>query len=473
MIPPVSLQKSFGDLIQFSDPVPSLGLAYIAAVLLKNDYEVKVLDAYVEQLTLDEIMNYVDRERPDVVGMSVLTTATTVSTQITQAIKQKFSNVKIVMGNVHASLFCSDLLQMGAADFIVHREGEYTMLELLESLKYGKKLEKVMGISYLDKGEVVTTAPRDYIHNLDDLPYPAWDLFPLDKYKTDPRTELIPGQVEKLILATRGCPNICTFCSSRTGKSLGGTYRMRTPEKVVDEMEYLYTKYGTRSFVFLDLAFPLIKAHGMALCNEIIRRGLNKKIKWSTELRVKPLDYEMVKTMKLSGCAKVNFGIEVGTDRILKLLYKNFTTDDTRRAVKMCHEVGIDVDGMLMMGLPTETKEDIMRTIDFAIELNIRYAIFNLFVPYPGCELYDTLSREGKIKFNDWSDFISYPLYGGSEPVYVPDGLTMADLKDLQDLAMKKFYIRPRFIFGELKRFRLNKIKHYWTGLKTLLTTSK
>ncbi|MFH1997674.1 MAG: radical SAM protein [Patescibacteria group bacterium] len=470
LVPPTSLDLSYGNLKNFSDPNPSIGLAYIAAVLQKNGFEVVVTDGYVNQLDLGEVMKIVEKERPDIIGISMLTTAAGVAIKIVEEVRKNFPAIKIVMGNIHASLFAKDLLKDGHADYIVHREGEYTMLELAQSLRDNNSVEGIRGLSYLSsKGEVINNELRHFIENLDDLPFPAWDLFPLDKYKTDPRTEMVFGKIDMFVLATRGCPNVCTFCSSSTDKSQGNRYRMRDPKKVVDELEYLNKKYGATVFTFIDLAFPLVKSHGMALCQEIIDRGLAKKIQWSSELRVKPLDQEMLNIMKKSGCRRVIFGIESGTDRILEICRKNFNIDDVKRAVKMAKKANLEVDGMFMIGLPTETVEDIERTINFAIKLNVRYAILNLFVPYPGCEFYETLNRDGKIKFKDWSDFISYPTYAGREPVYVPDGLTREQLMHLQTQAMKKFYFRPSFIFGELKRFRLSKIKHYWRGLIALI----
>lgn len=474
LIPPASLESSYGKLKDFSNPQPSIGLAYIAAVLQRDGFDVVVLDAYVDQLGLTEIIDILRKEKPDIIGISVLTTAASIVTEIAKNIRQEFPQIKIVMGNIHASLFASNLLKSGLADYIVHKEGEYTILELVKALKNSLPLKNIKGLSFLNEGsQVINNESRPFIEDLDALPFPDWDLFPLTKYKTDPRTELISGKTEMLILATRGCPNVCAFCSSSTEKSLGCQYRMRDPKKVVDELEYLNNKYGAQAFSFMDLAFPLVKSHGMALCQEIIDRGLSSKIRWMTELRVKPLDQEILNIMKKAGCRRVNFGIESGTNRILKILRKNFTTDDVRSAVKMARKAGIEVDGMFMIGLPSETVEDIKRTIDFAIELKVRYAIFNIFVPYPGCEFYDVLSRQGKIKFKDWSDFTSYPTYAGGEPVYVPDGLTKEELMNLQTKAMRKFYFRPSFILNELKDFKLSKIKQYWHGLEALLSINK
>jgi anaerobic magnesium-protoporphyrin IX monomethyl ester cyclase len=292
----------------------------------------------------------------------------------------------------------------------------------------------------------------------------------MDKYSTDPRTEVKKSHVDMQILATRGCPNQCTFCSSRTDRSLGTKYRMRTPRLVVDEMEYLFKKYNSRVFSFMDLAFPLVRSRAIELCDEIIARGLNKKIRWITECRVKPLDQALLYKLKEAGCVRINFGIESGNDHILKELKKNFTVEDVRRAVEMASMAGIEIDGMFMIGLPNETEETIKKTVALAITLDLRYAIFNLFVPYPGCDLFEELMKKNNIHFRTWDDFTSYPTYSGGKPVYVPDGLTHAQLMGLQKYAMKKFYLRPRFIFQELGRLKLSQITSYWQGLKAVIS---
>lgn len=471
LIPPTDMTKSYGKLKRFSNPQPSIGIAYIAAVLRENGHDVKVVDAYVNSHTLKEIMDMVEKYAPSVVGMSVLTPSADIVYEISKNIRTILPYITIVMGNMHASLFSDDILTKGCADFVVHREGEITMIELLKAIENKNGIESVKGVSFKKNNVVVNNPMMPHIEDLDALPFPAWDLFPMDKYSTDPRTEVKKGAVEMTILATRGCPNQCTFCSSRTDRSLGSHYRMRSPKSVVDEMVYMNENYGSDIFSFADLAFPLVKKHAVDLCNEIINRGLDKKIKWVTECRVKPLDEELLVLMKKAGCVRLCFGIESGNNEILKLLKKNFTVEDVKKAVRIAHEAGLEIDGMFMIGLPGETAETITETIEFAIELNVRYAIFNIFVPYPGCELYDTLKAQGKIHCNKWSDFTSYPTYSGGIPVYVPDGLSKEKLMELQTKAMRRFYLRPKFILNEFKNFKINKMLHYIEGFKGLLST--
>ena len=475
LTPPTNLARSYGGLKEFSNPEPSLGLAYIASLLRENQYDVSILDAYVSQFTVNETVDEIARIEPDILGISVLTTSAFIVEKIATQVRSLLPKTLIVMGNLHASLFAEELLLKKCADVIVHQEGEYTMLEVANTVKNKASFELIKGISYLKDGTVQHNELRPFIEDLDSLPYPAWDLFDLDKYHSDPRTSVKGKKTEHSemqTLATRGCPYACTFCSSRTTKSQGNKYRMREPERVVDEIEYLHDKYGSSVFCFTDLAFPLVKSHAIQLCEGLIKRGLNREISWFSEPRVKPLDRETLIMMKKSGCARVCFGIESGNQETIDALKKGFTLDDVRQAVSMARAEGLDVDGMFMLGLPGETHEMTWKTINFAKELDVRFAIFNLFVPYPGCELYDVLKSENKIMAADWSAFTSYPYYSGNKPVYVPDGRSWQELGQTQKQAMRGFYLRRKFIIGELKRFRLSNLHYYYSGLKGVIFPS-
>jgi len=469
LIPPTSLNSSYGSLVDFSNPQPSIGIAYISAVLRQNGFIPQVMDCYVNQMDLASILNGIQEFRPNIIGISCLSSSYDVIKDLSEAIRKEFPEVKIIGGNLHASLFAEEMLKTRVVDYVLHGEGDYALLELCCALNEEVPLYNVRGLSYFYDSQIVETEERPLIDNLDELPFPAWDLFPRAAYHTDPRTEVIPGQVEIQILATRGCPNVCTFCSSRTRKSLGSKYRMRSPASVCDEMEFMVDQYGAQVFGFIDLAFPLVKKHAIGIFEEITKRGLHKKMKWVTECRVKPLDEETVQGMRESGCVRVNFGIESGNDDILKSLKKNFYAQDVRHAADMMSAAGIEVDGMFMLGLPGEREDQIEDTIRLAATLPLRYAIFNLFVPYPGCELYDVLSQEGKIRFTQWADFTSYGGYSGKAHVYVPDTLSTETLLRLQKSAMRRFYFRPRFIWGEMMRFRTAKLSAYLSGLKGLI----
>ncbi len=483
VIPSLRLKDSYGGLKKFANPQPSIGVAYIASTIRAAGHDVRIIDAYAGGFDNDEIVAMLRGNPPDVLGVSVLSSSAGVVQDMIPHARRAVPGLKVVMGNLHASLYAEELFKNGTADFVVHGEGEYTFPELLSVLEkmgetengsagaasLAEALRRIEGISFRMGNEVINTESRSLITDLDALPLPAWEFLDWSLYGCDPRSEVLPGAVERQILATRGCPNQCTFCSSRMSRSMGGRYRKRSPVSIADEMEFMRDKYGATVFTFMDLAFPLDKTHALSVCDELVHRNFQKWGRWVAECRVKPLDDETVRAMKAAGCARVNLGIESGSDRILALLKKGFTVTDVEQACRLFQTANIEVDGMFMMGLPTETEIEIRQTIDLALRLPVRYAIFNLFVPYPGCELFDQLMAEGKIHFSDWGDFTSYPGYSGRQPVYCPDTLTPDRLLALQREAMRHFYFRPRFILSEINRFRWSNIGHYWSGFVATL----
>ncbi|MBI5625537.1 MAG: cobalamin B12-binding domain-containing protein [Elusimicrobia bacterium] len=470
LIPPTSLKKSYGSLKKFSNPQPSIGLAYIASVLEANGYQVEILDAYVGQFSLQEIVERL--RRSDVVGISSLSSTADTTYGICEALRKASPKTIIVHGNLHPSVFPDESLDGGRrGDYIVHGEGEETFLELCDHLSGRKKtdLSLIRGISRLRDGRVEKNPPRPFITALDALPYPAWHLFDLSKYSSDPRTQTGRGAKELQILGTRGCPMGCTFCSSRGIRSQGQKYRTRSPENIVAEVRAMHERFGATVFSFMDLAFPLVREHAAEFCGLMVESGLSERVRWVSEMRVKSLDAELVGLMKRAGCARVCFGIESGNDEVLARIGKNFKRSDVIRAVSLCREAGLEADGMFMMGLPGEDYARIDETVDLAVGLGLRFAIFNLFVPYPGCDLYDELKAGGEIRFNEWADFVSYPSHAGGEPVYVPKGMTKEGLMAKQREAMRRFYLRGGFVLQQLRQFRLEHVGHYLSGLKALL----
>lgn len=472
LIPPTDLDKAYGGIQSLNHILPGIGLAYIAAVLRQKGHQVSVLDAYVQRLSESQAVEQIMDLGPDILGVSLLTTSAPPAEAIISTLRSRAPKMTVVMGNVHANVFAQDLLARGLADFIVFREGEATMAELAAALQNGQDPDTVAGLAFMRQGKYITTPDRTFLEDLDTLPYPAWDLFPLHLYRADPRSVAADRHVSLAslpILASRGCPNRCTFCSSKSNKSLGSRYRMRKPKEVALEMLKMSQRFGARSFFFADLSFPLVIDHGLQVCEEIMRLGLHKDISWRCEMRVKPISEQLLMGMKSAGCDRVMFGIESGSDEMLRRVKKGFSTQDVRQAVALCNKVGMDVDGMFMFGLPGESHEMAEQTLRFALELNPRFISTNLFVPYPGCDLYEELKAQGKIDLSDLGSFTSYPAYGSAKPVYIPEGWTVKELQAFQKRFARRFYLRPSFIFRQLAEMRLEHLDLYWKAMLNIL----
>ena len=464
LINPAMNMTKLGRFHALLEPMPVLGLAYIAAVLRAAGHHVEAIDQFAHGWDLQKMEAAAREFRPDVIGIGSLTPSITTTIALCEAYRRQFPGVKIVLGNIHADIFYREILEATPVDAIVHGEGEETIVELVDAWDRGETdLSGILGVSWSSAaGEVVKNASRPVLRDLDSLPYPAWDLFPYTRYGLMPFAD-----VAKPVVAmggSRGCPYRCEFCSLLY---TGSNYRKRDPIKVVDEVEYMHERYGARQVGFVDPIFPLNKKILFRFCEELMRRGLQKKVVWISETRVDRLDRESLRIMRASGCRRLLLGIESGVDLLLENVNKTFTTETTRRAVRLAREEGIETVGLFMIGLPGETPEMTRQTIDFAKSLDLDFAKFGITVPFPGSKLFEDLRREGRIQIDHWEEYTTF----NPDPekiVFVPREVSNAELIRLQRVGLREFYLRPKMIYRHLFQIRTIDPKQMARGLKGL-----
>ncbi|MBN2143963.1 MAG: radical SAM protein [Candidatus Aureabacteria bacterium] len=448
---------------KFFAPVPVIGLAYLASYLKKYGHEVKIIDDYVEKLGLKGIMENIRSYSPEMIGISCLTPLADQTVFLTKEIRKHFPEIKIVLGHRHADYFAKDFISKGIADVIVHGEGEKTLLDLVCHFENKQSLDDVKGITYQDKGNPIRNPERPLIQDLDSIPFPAWDILPLEKYK--PRPEVTPGgRLNLPLLFNRGCPFHCIFCN----QELGNQVRRRSVENVISEMLWCHDRFGVDGFVFSDANFPVYRDQAIEFCNELIRLDVPSKIVWTTETRPDLLDEELLELMKKAGCTKIQIGFESGSDRILKILNKRFTVQDSIKAADMVKKCGIFLYGLFIIGNPTETEEEIMATIEASKKMGLDYAKFNLFVPFPGTAAYEDQKIRKKTNGLPWICFSSYPP-SAEKVVFTPDGMTPQKLIRSQKKAFLQFYFRPIMIYRHLFTIRNIRPREYWNGFLLIL----
>ena len=354
LVNPAMNMEALGKFQGLLEPMPVIGLAYIAGVLQQDGHRVKAIDQFTYGMGIDKVIEQMRDFKPDVVGIGMLTPSTPVAIKIAEKARAALPHVRLIAGNVHADIFYKEILGGSEFDFVVHGEGEYTISELVKAFDSGDTdYTAINGISFVNAdGEVQKTPDRPVIQDLDALPYPAWNLFPYTRYGLLPFADIAHPVLS--MTGSRGCPYRCEFCSLLY---TGSNYRKRDPIKVVDEYEYLYERYGVKQIGFVDPIFPLNKKVLFAFCEELMRRGLHKKLCWLSETRVDRIDRESLRIMRASGCRRLLLGIESGVDLLLENVNKTFTTETTRRAVTMIREEKIDSVGLFMIGLPGETIE--------------------------------------------------------------------------------------------------------------------
>lgn len=418
---------------------PSLGIGYMAAVLEKNGYDVEVLDASALELTYDEIGEEILKRNPDIVSISALTPTIGVALDSADKIKQVKPDTIVVLGGYHPTFEYESVLEEPSVDVVVRGEGEYTFLDLVRTVENGGDLADVQGLAFHDENNfsLVVTQDRPIIEDLDELPFPAFHLFPMEKYRILNITTNVAT-----IITTRGCPMQCSFCSSA---ALHGHHlRRRSPENVCDEIEVRLNEQNIDTIAFMDDTFTLNKKFVRDFCAEIKRRNL--KFWWGCTSRVDTLDEELLQLMKDSGCITIFIGVESADQQMLEKMNKNITVSKTEKAFKLARKVGIRTIASCVIGMPEDTKESMKKTIDFVKSLNPSYALYSLATPYPGTRFYNETFKKNLIQIKDWS---KYTLI---DPVLETIDCSSKELRSIQKKAFLKFYLRPGYLIRQVSQ---------------------
>lgn len=420
---------------------PPLGLAYIAAVLERAGHSVKIIDCDVEENYEKKILALTRTWQPQLVGFYAMTWSFRLAKNLADKIKAINQQIITVLGGPNATSMPVLSLELGQFDFGVISEGELTIVELVDKLagKNNLALEEIKGLAFKKDGQIIITAPRPLIANLDSLPFPARHLLPMEKYFD----VFSRNKHFATIIATRGCPFNCTFCDRQN--RMGKLWRVRSPQNIADEIAEIKEKYGITEFMFFD--DNLIVNKNWAF--ELFDRLKKLDIIWECRERVDLVNEEILKKMKEAGCYRIRFGFEAGDNEVLKTIKKGITVEQSIACAKACKKVGIEIYGYYMIGAPGETKETIEKTINLALKINPSFAIFSKTILIPGTEIFDYAVRTNQIGPNYWHDFLLGKETNGA-PSLTKEKLSEPEIDDLVKLADRKFYFRPSFIIRKL-----------------------
>ncbi len=464
--PPQISGGKFLDGYQGTRPVlPPLGLAYIAAYLEKHGYKVDIFDGMVEAASPEEIA--VRASSYDFVGITSITFQVILTYHVLEEIRRNNPYLPIVIGGPHVSCLPLEPLERGLADFSVIGEGEEAMLGIAKAFENGNDFSSIPGVTFCREGKIHPACGSGMVKSIDALPLPARHLLPMKKYRTSAvRTRRFPAIS---MVTSRGCPMRCTFCFNQL--PYRQQVRFLSAGKIAEEMTHLIQQYGAREIHFWDDNFLADKSRINELFEIMESRQLH--IPFDCEGIINSFDAEMLEKLKKVGCYSVSYGIESGSQRMLDLMNKRITLDRIKKVIKETKSLGLDVRGYFLFGFPTETKDEILQTINFAKSLKLTDATFSLLIPLPGTEIYEMVKDEPQFMKDYWNKLILSEISFPRLPlVYHPKDVDENELLQLHRLALRKFYYQP----GQLLDKALRCLKNYdvfkesLKGLKSVVT---
>lgn len=415
---------------------PPIGPCYLAAVLEKENIAVEILDAHVKNLSTKQAISLIKRKRVKFVGFSILTPAADWCSEVAKGLPK--SLIKIA-GGPHASAIPEETLKSGF-NIVVVGEGEETLLEIVQ----GKELKNIKGIVYREGKTVRRTPPRPPL-DPNNLPLPARHLIVhggTNKPYLSSGTRYFPWSP---IFTSRGCPYSCYFCNKNI---FGHSFRPRTAENVLEEIDHLVKNYGVKEINIYDDNFNFDISRAEKIMDLIIERGYKLYIRFSNGIRADKITKRLLRKMKQAGTDYIAYGVESGDPRILSQIPKGETLGDIKKAVRLTHEVNIPVSGFFVFGLLGDTKETMKRTMNLSVSLPFDRVIFNIATPYPGTRMWEMIKQKGgEIFLTKWKD---YHHVSGKMHYTCPGTASPEDVEKMYRKAHTIFYFRPQYLFKQI-----------------------
>lgn len=431
---------------------PPIGLMYLAGYVRHyrpGKDQMHFLDGRSELSPESEVVETIERIKPDLVGITGFTMEGPTAHRYAELAKRHSPGCTVIIGGPYGTSDAAKALEDRNVDFTAQGEGEQTLLKLLECLDQdrssaGGRNGMPRGLAYRRNGDIITGAFPELIENLDEIPYPAWDLIDLEKYfvtgKVRRATNPIKARKRSVSLfSTRGCPYRCTYCHNIFGKKL----RKRSVENVLGEIRWLVEQFKVEDIEFLDDVFNLDRHRAKAICEGIIAAGWKLHLAFPNGLRADQMDEELVDKMRQAGTYRINYAVESGSPRVQKMIKKNLSLERARQIIDYTANRGISTGGFFMIGFRDETEEEAWRTINFALKSKLHTASFFILTPFPNTVMYEEALAAGYDMEAMYSDY-------GAVSANLSK-MTSADLLKLRKSAFRKFYLNPRRVWAILR----------------------
>jgi radical SAM superfamily enzyme YgiQ (UPF0313 family) len=438
------------------------GLAYVARALLDEGHKVTILDINAHRWERSEVLARIDKLKFDLVGIGGLITVYPYVKWLAATLKSRYPHIPIVVGGSVGASIPRLMLERTRVDVVVVGEGEHTAKELLPKLVLGQDLSDVRGIFYRRNGEIVSTPARERIKDLDSIPFPAYELLPMDIYLENNKTDIYFDEYARKngldldnataipLISGRGCPFFCTFCYRNFGRET----RKHSVDYVINHLRFLQERYQVRRFVFLDELFTVSKKWTIEFCDRVIRERLNIFF-YVAGARTNTVDEETLRKLRQAGCYAISYGIETGSQKMLKAMNKTgITVELNKKIVKMSDDIGLMGSHSFIVGMPGESEATIQETVDFAKEVGLRELAIFFATPYPGTQLFE-IAKERRL-ITDEEGFVES--LGGADASELRINFT-----ELPDARLKYLTVRADH---EVRKAWLRRNRRYWQLFK-------
>ncbi len=440
--------------------MPPFGVAYIAAVLHTIGVESFLFDDNLHGLNDQQLRELLKKhkEKIQVIGLTSITTTFEQIKRVSRIAKEEMPDIPVIVGGPHARLLPDDIINIPTVDVVFTSEAELAMIDYAK----GKPLSEIGNVVFKKDGQIIKNQTGMVIENLDEIPFPAYDLFRISDYHaTRVTTKRHPNSY---VITSRGCPYDCTFCSSKAlNPTQGKKIRFRSPGNVLEEIEFIVRDYGVKEIFFSDEMFTCSKSHLIGICEGLIKKRLN--LIWMCQTRAEHVNKEMITIMKKAGCHQICFGVESGDPYIRKVINKELDVEKVKVAIKLNREVGIESRCSFMFGNQFETPQTMQKTIDLALALRPDFASFNIATPYPGTELRAWAVKNGYLVNSEYKalDSTAYVMK-------TPD-LPPGTVEYYTNKAFREFYYNPGYLLRRI--ININGLDELVRLLKSISFASK
>lgn len=451
---PTPMDKRYGAGIkEVGNTMPNLGLATLAAILQRDGLRVRLVEVSANGYTTADLIRIITDNGSAVAGVTVTTPNWPDVVALADALKAAQPGLKFIIGGPHIKAVKQEVLeQCPAIDAAAYGEAETIIIPLVRALLANRDLSGIRNLIWRRDGAIVVNEPAPLITNLDALPFPAWELiegFPNNYQLT---TNLHVRHPAGTLFTSRGCPFNCIYCDK---SMFGNQVRLHSADYVFRMMEKLCREYGVRHIMFYDDTFTFDQPRIMELCARLEQAQFD--LTWACMSTVL-VTREMLAAMRRAGCISVAYGIESGSQRILKILNKPIDLDKVREVLQWTQDAGMRTRGFFIIANPGETLAEMQQTVDFMLSTALDDAWLACFTPFPGSSCYKDIEKWGTYE----RGYEKLTLY---DMVFVPHGVKKEDIIALRDRAHRAFYFRPRIIWSYAKFF-LRFPGYFWRVLR-------